>query len=81
MWGGLLCGPVKGATEEDYYYAEYTPAERDAGHHLAASNFAFESRSMRGLKRLAADPMFPASGHKVEKSAANGTNGTVPSKP
>ncbi len=42
---------------------------------------AFESRSMRGLKRLAADPMFPASGHKVEKSAANGTNGTVPSKP
>ncbi|CAL8471937.1 g11479 [Coccomyxa elongata] len=77
MWGGLLCGPVKGATEEDYYYSEYTPAEREAGHHLAASNFAFESRSMRGLKRLAADPMFPLSGHKVEKPAANGTNKPV----
>ena len=31
---------------------------------------AFESRSMRGmagLKRLAADPTFPVSGHKVNK--------------
>lgn len=39
MWGGLLCGPVKGATEEEYYFSEYTPAEREAGHHLASSNF------------------------------------------
>ena len=45
MWGGLLCGPVKGATEEDYYYAEYTPAEREAGHHLASSNFVRPSFS------------------------------------
>jgi len=39
MWGGLFCGPIKGATEEDYYYSEYSPAEREMGHHLAASNF------------------------------------------
>ncbi len=39
---------------------------------------AFESRSMRGLKRLAADPMFPATGHKVEKPATKGaTNGVT----
>lgn len=48
MWGGLLCGPVKGATEEDYYYSEYTPAEREAGHHLAASNFVSPLASPQG---------------------------------
>ena len=25
--------------QEDYYYSEYTPAEQEQGHHLAASNF------------------------------------------
>ena len=39
MWGGLLCGPKAGATEEDYYFSEYTPAEREQGHHLASSKF------------------------------------------
>ena len=39
MWGGLICGPKKGYTEEDYYFSEYTPAEREAGHHLASSKF------------------------------------------
>lgn len=39
MWGGLLCGPKKDVTEEDYYFSEYTPAERKAGHHLASSAF------------------------------------------
>ncbi|KAK9839619.1 hypothetical protein WJX81_001376 [Elliptochloris bilobata] len=70
MWGGLFCGPKPGVTEEDYYFSEYTPAEREQGLHLAASNFAFESRSMRGMKRLAADPMFPATGHTVAKPGA-----------
>jgi hypothetical protein len=28
---------------------------------------AFESRSMRGMKRLAADPMYPATGHTIAK--------------
>lgn len=32
---------------------------------------------MRGMKRLAADPMFPISGHKVAKGEANGTNGVA----
>lgn len=44
MWGGLFCGPQPGVTEEDYYYAEYSPAEREKGMHLAASNFV-RSRS------------------------------------
>ena len=39
MWGGLICGPKAGATEEDYYFSEYTPAEREQGHHLASSKF------------------------------------------
>jgi len=39
MWGGLFCGPKPGVTEEDYYYSEYTPKEREEGLHLAASNF------------------------------------------
>ena len=39
MWGGLFCGPQPGVSEEDYYYAEYSPAEREQGMHLAASNF------------------------------------------
>ena len=28
---------------------------------------AFETRSQRGMKRLQADPMFPVSGHRVNK--------------
>ena len=55
----------------------------DMGAH--ASLQAFESRSMRGLKRLAADPMYPATGHTVQKpepikepKVANGAgNGAV----
>ncbi|CAL5220962.1 g3068 [Coccomyxa viridis] len=78
MWGGLICGPKKGYTEEDYYFSEYTPAEREAGHHLASSKFAFETRSQRGMKRLQADPMFPVSGHRVEGGApANGNAKTA----
>eukprot|EP00891_Asterochloris_glomerata_P003456 jgi/Astpho2/3456/Aster-07053 len=55
MWGGLILGPKKGATEEEYYYAEYTAAEREQGLHYQVSAFAANSRSMRGMKRLAAD--------------------------
>ena len=46
MWGGLFCGPQPGVTEEDYYYAEYSPAEREKGMHLAASNFVRPLRHM-----------------------------------
>ncbi len=39
---------------------------------------AFETRSQRGMKRLQADPMFPASGHRVEGGApANGNAKTA----
>ncbi|KAL3158244.1 hypothetical protein ABBQ38_010496 [Trebouxia sp. C0009 RCD-2024] len=55
MWGGMFFPARKGYTEEDFYFAEYSAAERERGLHLASSAFASESRSMRGMKRLASD--------------------------
>ena len=52
MWGGMFLPAKKGVTEEDYYYTEYTPKEREEGLHLASSAFCFESRSQRGMRRL-----------------------------
>ncbi|KAK9806897.1 hypothetical protein WJX72_006722 [[Myrmecia] bisecta] len=54
-WGGMFWGPRKGATEEDYYFSEYTEEERQQGIHLTSSAFAHESRSMRGIKRIRAE--------------------------
>ena len=39
MWGGMIFPARKGYTEEDYYFAEYSAAERDQGLHLASSAF------------------------------------------
>ena len=39
MWGGMLMPAKQGYTEEDYYYNEYTAAEREKGLHLANSAF------------------------------------------
>ncbi len=44
-WGGMLSGPSHGVSEESYYVAEYTVAERAEGVHLSALKFAHESRS------------------------------------
>jgi len=41
----------------------------------AAALQAFESRSQRGMKRLQADPMFPISGHRVNRDTAAPANG------
>jgi hypothetical protein len=46
-WGGMLSGPSHGASEESYYVAEYTVAERAEGVHVSALKFAHESRSQR----------------------------------
>ena len=35
----MLCPPKKGFTEEDYYFGEWSAAEREAGEHLAAMKF------------------------------------------
>jgi NNP family nitrate/nitrite transporter-like MFS transporter len=51
-WGGLFVPGRKGALEEDYYFAEYTEAERMQGLHLQVSNFCDNSRSNRGNKGL-----------------------------
>jgi len=48
MWGGMFVGAKEGVTEEDYYLAEFTPAERAAGLHSASLKFAYESKSQRG---------------------------------
>lgn len=39
MWGGMLFPARKGYTEEDFYFAEYSTAERERGLHLASSAF------------------------------------------
>ena len=39
MWGGMFCPARKGYTEEDFYFAEYSAAERERGLHLASSAF------------------------------------------
>ena len=39
MWGGMLLPAKKGVTEEDYYFAEYSAAEREQGLHMASSAF------------------------------------------
>ncbi|KAK9809615.1 hypothetical protein WJX73_007601 [Symbiochloris irregularis] len=52
MWGGMFMPARQGKTEEDYYFGEYTPSEREQGLHMASSAFAFESRSQRGIIRL-----------------------------
>lgn len=39
MWGGMFLPAKAGVTEEDFYYNEYTDAEREQGLHLASSHF------------------------------------------
>jgi len=52
MWGGMVCGPKPGVTEEDYYLAEYTKEEIALGLANASVKFAAESRSQRGMKAM-----------------------------
>ena len=35
----MFCPAKKGYTEEDYYFSEWTPAERENGEHLAVMKF------------------------------------------
>lgn len=37
--GGMFCGPKEGATEEDYYFARWTEAEKEAGDHRSVMKF------------------------------------------
>ena len=37
--GGMFCAAKKGYTEEDYYFSEWTAAERENGEHLAVVKF------------------------------------------
>lgn len=39
MWGGMFFPAKQGATEEEYYFAEYSSAEREQGLHMASSAF------------------------------------------
>lgn len=48
QWGGMFCAAKPGITEEDYYCAEYTAAERAEGLHNNSLKFAMESKSERG---------------------------------
>ena len=69
MWGSMLTGPREGATEEDYYMAEYTAEERASGLADAAMKFANESKSQRGVKAgLEAADLNKSDGAKVASS-------------
>lgn len=48
----MFCGPKAGATEEEYYFSEWSEAEKEAGDHLTVMKFANESKSQRGMARL-----------------------------
>ena len=37
--GGMFCPAKKGYTEEDYYFSEWSAAERENGEHLAVMKF------------------------------------------
>jgi hypothetical protein len=39
QWGGMLCGPRKGATEEEYYCRDFNEAEKEAGLHRSVMKF------------------------------------------
>ena len=47
MWGGMFNGPRKGYTEEDYYLADFTEEERQAGIAASVIKFAKEAASER----------------------------------
>jgi NNP family nitrate/nitrite transporter-like MFS transporter len=52
QWGGTLCPAKPGITEEDYYCAEHTPAERAEGLHNNSLKFAMESKSATNISNL-----------------------------
>ena len=54
MWGGLIFPAKKGATEQDYYFAEYNEAERMEGLHLQVSKFV--SHSLVNFSKKLPDP-------------------------
>ncbi|XP_021772340.1 high affinity nitrate transporter 2.5-like [Chenopodium quinoa] len=47
QWGGMLVGPKKGVTEEDYYMKEWDADEQAKGLHKVSMKFAEGSRNER----------------------------------
>ncbi|XP_020571985.1 high-affinity nitrate transporter 2.3 [Phalaenopsis equestris] len=62
QWGGMLCGPKQGFTEEDYYSSEWNDEEKEKGCHQPSLKFAQNSRNERG-KRNNADRSSPNNSH------------------
>lgn len=56
MWGGMFFPAKKGATEEDYYFAEYSAAEREQGLHMASSAFVSTADTSVTLAYVASTP-------------------------
>ena len=52
MWGSMFFPGNPEKTEEEYYIADFTAAEREAGLHRVILNFANESRSQRGFQKV-----------------------------
>ncbi|KAG0456577.1 hypothetical protein HPP92_024365 [Vanilla planifolia] len=61
QWGGMLCKPRKGFTEEDYYMAEWNKREKEEGRHEASLKFAENSKNERGKTSICFAAEGPAS--------------------
>ncbi|KAJ6796944.1 high-affinity nitrate transporter 2.3 [Iris pallida] len=63
QWGGMLCGPSEGATEEDYYASEWDSEEKERNYHSASMKFADNSRSERGKRGTVPEKLTPTPTH------------------
>jgi NNP family nitrate/nitrite transporter-like MFS transporter len=61
MWGGMFNGPKKGVTEEDYYLADFTEEEKQAGMAASVVKFAKEAASERAAVDRDDPDMTPSS--------------------
>jgi NNP family nitrate/nitrite transporter-like MFS transporter len=68
QWGGTVLPAKKGATEEEYYFSEYSEKERAEGLHLQCAKFCDNSRSNRGSRRYR-DEVTNGSVHKPVPAA------------
>lgn len=72
QWGGMVCRPQQGCSEESYYLKEWSQSERAEALHLPALAFAYEAKSERGRREAAgAQPdAQPVDSHAAPKGPA-----------
>ena len=71
MWGSMFFPANPEKTEEEYYSADFTAAEREQGLHRAVLNWAGESKSQRSFKDRSVQAALEATKSGKEPSPAN----------